>query len=682
MGVSNHSHCDHGMAECGRLAKQKADTAIITINPSGTIQSVDKNCCDMFGYRMEELLGQPVSIFIPPPYREQHDTYLHNYHETGKAKIIGRSRNVEGQHKDGTIFTIRLSVSEIKIPGSTIYVGMIDKLENKTATITADTGGTITNCENTKRIWGYEPEELIGQNLSLLMPSPYSESHNQYLKNHHETGICKVIGRVRNVPALHQDGTIFPVCLQVQRIQMDGTVFFRGKIDRVDTANEMVFTLDQVGMILSCNHNFAVPLLGTSASNLRGIHISSVLPVLRYRSWENNESFLGTKRPHSDDTLSTNAAKVPRMSSCPSSTVSDALRVSSLSDLQQEIPEATLESLMDSVDLESWIGVSETLCRHADRSFFRVKMTVAKFNNNDRTCFAIKLRRLIDAERYVSSSPSHGDTTQNTIGDGKYVYNKVIGSGCFGRVYLGRNVSTNQEVAVKCLFKKNMSPEDITRATREITILKKLRHPHVCNLFDWYNTEDFIYLVMEYASGGELFDHMKSRGKLSENEARHFFKQILSAVDFCHSNNIIHRDLKDKNILLDFQSNIKLIDFGLSNFSDGVLRDRTYCGTPAYSAPEMILGSKYRGPEVDVWSLGVLLYNMVSGRMPFRTINDISQGTFAPLRDVSLGKSLFTFRARVFATYLFMFCFFRLSQYYLDHARSGHYPTSYDEGNS
>merc|ERR1712137_363787 len=133
MGVSNHSHCDHGMAECGRLAKQKADTAIITINPSGTIQSVDKNCCDMFGYRMEELLGQPVSIFIPPPYREQHDTYLHNYHETGKAKIIGRSRNVEGQHKDGTIFTIRLSVSEIKIPGSTIYVGMIDKLENKTA---------------------------------------------------------------------------------------------------------------------------------------------------------------------------------------------------------------------------------------------------------------------------------------------------------------------------------------------------------------------------------------------------------------------------------------------------------------------------------------------------------------------------------------------------------------------
>lgn len=119
---------------------------------------------------------------------------------------------------------------------------------------------------------------------------------------------------------------------------------------------------------------------------------------------------------------------------------------------------------------------------------------------------------------------------------------------------------------------------------------------------------------------------------------RYFFKQILSAVDFCHSNNIIHRDLKDKNILLDFQSNIKLIDFGLSNFSDGVLRDRTYCGTPAYSAPEMILGSKYRGPEVDIWSLGVLLYNMVSGCMPFRTINDISQGAFAPLQEVSLGE--------------------------------------------
>merc|ERR1712137_938190 len=163
------------MGDMTQPGKESLDTTIITINKAGIIQSVDNNCCLMFGYSMGELVGKPVSTLIPPPYREQHDTYLQNYHRTGQAKIIGRSRNVEGQHKDGTIFTIRLSVSEIKIPGSTIYVGMIDKLENKTATITADTGGTITNCENTKRIWGYEPEELIGQNLSLLMPSPYSE---------------------------------------------------------------------------------------------------------------------------------------------------------------------------------------------------------------------------------------------------------------------------------------------------------------------------------------------------------------------------------------------------------------------------------------------------------------------------------------------------------------------------
>ena len=113
------------------------------------------------------------------------------------------------------------------------------------------------------------------------------------------------------------------------------------------------------------------------------------------------------------------------------------------------------------------------------------------------------------------------------------------------------------------------------------------------------------------------------------------------AVEFCHLNNVIHRDLKDKNILLDASQQIKLIDFGLSNFTDGSLRNRTYCGTPAYSAPEMVLGTQYKGFEVDVWSLGVVLYSMVSGTLPFESISDITQGVFQPILGVSDSKYLY-----------------------------------------
>ena len=117
----------------------------------------------------------------------------------------------------------------------------------------------------------------------------------------------------------------------------------------------------------------------------------------------------------------------------------------------------------------------------------------------------------------------------------------------------------------------------------------------------------------------------------------------MHAVHFCHSNSIIHRDIKDKNILLDENSNVKLIDFGLSNFTDGSLRNRTFCGTPAYSAPEMVLGTKYKGPEVDIWSLGVVLYFMVSGELPFNAIADITQGLFQPVLGVSSGTCFFVF---------------------------------------
>ncbi|XP_051813755.1 serine/threonine-protein kinase SIK3 homolog isoform X4 [Acanthochromis polyacanthus] len=147
--------------------------------------------------------------------------------------------------------------------------------------------------------------------------------------------------------------------------------------------------------------------------------------------------------------------------------------------------------------------------------------------------------------------------------------------------------------------------------------MKLLKHPHIIRLYQVMETERMIYLVTEYASGGEIFDHLVAHGRMAEKDARKKFKQIVAAVHFCHCRNIVHRDLKAENLLLDHNLNIKIADFGFSNlFSRGQLL-KTWCGSPPYAAPELFEGKEYDGPKVDIWSLGVVLYVLVCGALPF-----------------------------------------------------------------
>uniref|UniRef100_A0A6Q2XY65 non-specific serine/threonine protein kinase n=1 Tax=Esox lucius TaxID=8010 RepID=A0A6Q2XY65_ESOLU len=197
-------------------------------------------------------------------------------------------------------------------------------------------------------------------------------------------------------------------------------------------------------------------------------------------------------------------------------------------------------------------------------------------------------------------------TADETPHIGNYRLLKTIGKGNFAKVKLARHVLTGKEVKqthTNIIFWAGMAILSCC-----ITSLK---------LFEVIETEKTLYLVMEYASGGEVFDYLVAHGRMKEKEARAKFRQIVSAVQYCHQKCIVHRDLKAENLLLDADMNIKIADFGFSNeFVMGSKLD-TFCGSPPYAAPELFQGKKYDGPEVDVWSLGVILYTLVSGSLPF-----------------------------------------------------------------
>ncbi|KAF9299002.1 NUAK SNF1-like kinase 1 [Linnemannia elongata] len=199
-----------------------------------------------------------------------------------------------------------------------------------------------------------------------------------------------------------------------------------------------------------------------------------------------------------------------------------------------------------------------------------------------------------------------------------YTYIGTIGQGNFGKVLLAENDITGEQVAVKILEKAQFkSEQQRLHATREARLMATLRHPNIVDVKTVMEDDYRILIVMENLTGGELFDYISNKGSLDEKEARRIFQQIVLAIHYCHENNVVHRDLKPENILLDSERNVRVADFGFGNNWHKDRHLTTYCGSPFYAAPEMVSGTPYIGPETDVWSLGVILYVLVCGRLPF-----------------------------------------------------------------
>uniref|UniRef100_A0A803NGB2 non-specific serine/threonine protein kinase n=1 Tax=Cannabis sativa TaxID=3483 RepID=A0A803NGB2_CANSA len=207
---------------------------------------------------------------------------------------------------------------------------------------------------------------------------------------------------------------------------------------------------------------------------------------------------------------------------------------------------------------------------------------------------------------------------------GRFEIGKLLGHGTFAKVYLAKNIKSGESVAIKVIDKEKILKGGlIAHIKREISILRRVRHPNIVQLFEVMATKAKIYFVMEYVRGGELFNKV-AKGRLKEELARNYFQQLISAVSFCHARGVFHRDLKPENLLLDENGNLKVSDFGLSAVSDQIRQDglfHTFCGTPAYVAPEVLARKGYDAAKVDIWSCGVILFVLMAGYLPFHDQN-------------------------------------------------------------
>ncbi|KAJ5904375.1 hypothetical protein N7504_006758 [Penicillium tannophilum] len=219
--------------------------------------------------------------------------------------------------------------------------------------------------------------------------------------------------------------------------------------------------------------------------------------------------------------------------------------------------------------------------------------------------------------------------TTITTPTGQWALGKTIGAGSMGKVKLAKNMETGEQVAVKIVPRLSTEEHRNGRETeradrskeirtaREAAIVSLVSHPYICGMRDVVRTTYHWYMLFEYVNGGQMLDYIISHGKLKEKQARKFARQIASALDYCHRNSIVHRDLKIENILISKTGDIKIIDFGLSNLFSPRSLLKTFCGSLYFAAPELLQARQYTGPEVDVWSFGIVLYVLVCGKVPF-----------------------------------------------------------------
>ncbi|MDP2438775.1 MAG: protein kinase [archaeon] len=627
------------------------NSALLTVDSNGIITNIDTSGCLMFGYDASELLGRPVNLLIPSPYHEQHDTYIQRYLVTRARKIIGRSRPVDALRKDGAIMPVKLHITEVRSNDSIYFVGMVTAIKPLSAEITCTSAGIILSVTGaTQELWGLTNSQMISKPLSLLFNAPSPSTPSSASGSLSASGSTSsstppaadetLASLLRSLPAdnglihveaLHANGEITRVALMSQALSVGIIGLYRLLIISLDDFGESVITLNPSGTILSCSYHSTVALFRKDHRELLDANITRFvtglpdfpiqMPVLSPPSSSTSSSSSSCPDASLHDSSSSAFSPSPKRQRVVNGSHSNCPQVSSTT------PSTTPSGLLPGMPLPTWpsiYGICHMLLPDLAVDSKTLHFEMFPFLN---TMSGELLLALFLKSSEPSPTPDHRELPSVP----GFRMMKKLGEGSSGSVFLAEDLARKMLVAIKIVLKDDHELE-VARTLREIEILNSLNHPFICRLYSTHETHNLLYIVMEYVEGGDFFTYLMKHGPLPPRQARDIFLKLVQALSYCHSLKIIHRDIKHKNILIDANLSPKLIDFGLSNYTkEGDECRSTFCGTPAYAAPEMILAQKYHGPEVDVWSLGIVLYTMFSKQFPFRTVSDIIAGQYEDL---------------------------------------------------
>lgn len=255
--------------------------------------------------------------------------------------------------------------------------------------------------------------------------------------------------------------------------------------------------------------------------------------------------------------------------------------------------------------------------------FIKSQYDAYRNNNNTTSTGSSSSRGIIisdtaDNNAQKSNNNNENNGVNNKLFLGIFHVGSLLGEGTYGKVRFAKNMRDDRPVALKIIDKKKLKRKSqLERVLKEIRIMSLIDNPHLCKLYECFETDEAFILELEYIKGMELFKFVSDKKWLSELEALPIFYQLLDGISYLHQHKIIHRDIKLENIIIDKKGNIKIIDFGFACSFEYFKFCDTHCGSPYYAAPEMVSENEYVGPEVDIWSLGVVLYTLVHGYLPF-----------------------------------------------------------------
>eukprot|EP01103_Thecamoeba_quadrilineata_P010999 TRINITY_DN2526_c0_g1_i1.p1 TRINITY_DN2526_c0_g1~~TRINITY_DN2526_c0_g1_i1.p1 ORF type:complete len:657 (+),score=117.88 TRINITY_DN2526_c0_g1_i1:170-2140(+) len=495
---------------------------------------------------------------------------------------------------------------------------------------------------------------MVGKKVNMLMPSPYSEQHDSYLERYQRTNENRLFGTTRIVEGKNKSGKIFSLRLSLSKVEtVERGVIYAAVLEKMNL-NWLNFSLDQNGTILSADGNWH-EVLGYKASFLKGTSIFEIIPDLKLsveneqkkqiknmhllniktkekvpisleldQSQNKHSSWEGVMKPVRPDLEAVATIdKQGMIHACNKSFLTlfgytpDELLHDSI-DVLLEAPEELRRTFVSERANGNPVVNRLFMAKHRDGTSFEATISIDEFQFKDSSDQEEKLGYRCRFSRPHSKRPSRQESMADGTRIGHYICEKVLGSGYFGKVKMATHILTLQKVAIKTLRKKQFEDIKMAYPPRELSLLRELNHPNIGQLFDVIELTDRILMVTELCERGDLYDYLSHFPQcMPEPEARRLFRQMISAVDYMHRAGIVHRDLKLENILLDGEYNVKIIDLGLGNFFDQNSLLKTFCGSADYAAPELWKGQAYYAPAVDVWSLGVCLFAMLTKKMPF-----------------------------------------------------------------